>query len=423
MKLSAVTSELVVSAREADTRSPTSVPQEWSQDHKDRNKIFAERLHGKLILAPLTRGNHLPFRQLCAELGADVTMSEMAFARMLLKNNVVEKARLRIAGNEGCYGLQVATNNIAEGVGAAKMAADAGCTWLDLNVGCPIYEASRRGLGAVLLRKPAKLARLVAGIAAGSPLPLTVKIRTGESSSKINCLQVVEALQDCGPAAISIHGRTMEQRYKRAADWDLIAAAARSSAIPIIGNGDILTLYEAQRRLQGTGCWGLMSGRGALIKPWIFTEFQEGREMLPNAAERVGIYHRLVTLMKEYFGGDDKGRKKAFYFLPWHFNFFCRYRPYPQELYSEQSLEHPLIGTRADVSDSRVGETPESLPLLERLLRCSHVDAHSAIAENLWDSTDHEDAIRRLEHLATASLELWEQSGQLDDREDAVAEG
>lgn len=91
------------------------------------------------ILAPLTRGGNLPFRRLCAEFGAEVTMSEMSFARHLLRGDPTEKARLRIAANEACFGFQIATNNIGEGVSAGKMAAEAGAAWLDLNCGCPIY--------------------------------------------------------------------------------------------------------------------------------------------------------------------------------------------------------------------------------------------------------------------------------------------
>eukprot|EP00878_Enallax_costatus_P009000 GHUV01009412.1.p1 GENE.GHUV01009412.1~~GHUV01009412.1.p1 ORF type:complete len:230 (+),score=81.95 GHUV01009412.1:791-1480(+) len=223
----------------------------------------------------------------------------MAFARQLLKGDRVEKARLYKAHNEQCFGVQIATNNIAEGVKAAAVAQEAGAAWLDINCGCPIHEATKRGLGAALLRKPTKLAKMVAGITAQVDLPVTVKIRTGESEKKINAARVVGLLQQAGAAAVIIHGRTMEQRYKKAADWQLMADIVQQhSSLPIIGNGDILTHYEAADRWQSTGVAGVMVGRGALIKPWLFQEIREGRELQLTAADRVGVYRQLASYMK-----------------------------------------------------------------------------------------------------------------------------
>ena len=105
-------------------------------------------------------------------------------------------------------------------------------------------EATKRGLGAALLRSPRKLARLVAGIAAGSPLPLTVKVRTGTSAAKVNVAETVAALHAAGAAAVTVHGRTAEQRYKRPADWRAVAAVAAAGSGFVIGNGDLLTHYE-----------------------------------------------------------------------------------------------------------------------------------------------------------------------------------
>ncbi|KAL3140160.1 hypothetical protein ABBQ38_004437 [Trebouxia sp. C0009 RCD-2024] len=335
-------------------------------------------------------------------------MSEMSYARNLVKGNVVERTHLRQAANEDCFGVQIATKQIEEGIAAGLMAAEAGATWLDLNCGCPIYEATRRGLGAALLRKPTKLGRLVAGIAEGIPIPLTVKIRSGESASKINVMQVSEALQNAGAAAVTIHGRTMEQRYKRAADWGLVQQAANHLTVPVIGNGDVLTYYEASRRMSEHECIAVMTGRGALIKPWLFQEFKEQRELNPSTLERVGIYYQLVSYMKEHFGDDAKGRKKAFYFLPWHFNFLCRYRALPEEVYASKSREHPLIATRVETADANLGETLETLSHLERLLRCESEAAHEQVAAALWDSTSEQDAAAQLEKIAADSLLEWE---------------
>mmetsp|Transcript_29553 Transcript_29553/g.49675 ORF Transcript_29553/g.49675 Transcript_29553/m.49675 type:complete len:310 (+) Transcript_29553:2-931(+) len=276
---------------------------------------------------------------------------------------------------------------------------------MDLNCGCPIYEATRRGLGAKLLAKPHKLLRLVEGIATGSPLPLSVKVRTG-AGNRINLLDNVLALQDAGAAILTVHGRTMDQRYRSAADWDLIAAAAESVDIPIVGNGDVLSYVDANVRLRDYGCAAVMTGRGALIKPWIFKEFEEQASWQPTCEERVGVYFRLVEYMKEHFGDDEMGRRKAFYFLPWHFSFFCRYRPFPEESLLLATMGRPLITQRQ--GRTLESEDPASLSSLEFLLRVENEEAHEAIAAALWSSETVEGAVLSLEALAHSNLAEWQ---------------
>ncbi|KAK3241816.1 hypothetical protein CYMTET_48452 [Cymbomonas tetramitiformis] len=242
---------------------------------------FRSAIDGQLILAPLTKGGNLPFRRLCAYFGADVTMSEMAYARQLVKGAKMERARLYRAPSEKCFGVQIACKQIAEGARAAELVSASGAQWIDLNCGCPTIEVSRRGLGAVLLRKPRKLGTLVEGLASASDLPLSVKVRLGVDAQKINVFEVAQTLEAAGAVAVTVHGRTMEQRYRKPADWALIEQVAAAVSIPVVGNGDILTHYEARRRLEQHGCTAVMAGRGALIKPWIFKEFVEGPALSP----------------------------------------------------------------------------------------------------------------------------------------------
>lgn len=204
-------------------------------------------------------------------------MGEMIFARQLVKGDKIERARLRRAPNENFYGVQIATNTVEEGVRAIQFAADAGADWVDLNCGCPIWEATRRNLGSALLRYPYKLEQLVEGIVAQSPLPVSVKVRVNAEGGEINVREVVERMRNAGAAAVTIHGRTSEARYSRAANWELIAQCVKEnkaahSSMPIIGNGDILTHYEARERIALSGVDAVMVGRGALTKPWLFQE-------------------------------------------------------------------------------------------------------------------------------------------------------
>lgn len=324
----------------------------------------------------------------------------------------MERARLYKAVNETCFGVQIATKVIDEGVAAAKLAQEAGAAWVDLNCGCPIPEATAKGMGAALLAKPTKLAKLVNGIVRRAEIPVTVKIRTGVSDKKINCERVVHLLKQAGAAAVTIHGRTKEQRYKKPADWDLVRAVGRNTELPIIGNGDILTFYDVQRLQQQEGCVAWMVGRGALIKPWLFQEHKEGRELLLSAKDRIGVYRHLASHMKAHFGNDAWGKKKAWYFFPWHFSFFHRYRHLPENIYGEEAASYPLILTRMSKYDIKIGEDLDSLPLLERLLRCESEASHESIAHIIWDAGSDLDAENELTKVADENLLVWEEEVQ-----------
>lgn len=362
---------------------------------------FQSSLGGKLILAPLTKGGNLPFRRLCADFGMETSVSEMIYARSLLKGSPVEHARMRRAENEKTFGVQFATNQIEEGLNAIHSIQQSGADFADLNCGCPIYDVTRRGLGSSLLRSPSKLHKLVKGLVGGSPdIPITVKLRLGCETDTINCLENVKALREAGAAAITIHGRTAQQGYSRDANWDLIQQAVIESKeagyghVPIVGNGDILTYYEARRRIQESAVHSVMVGRGALTKPWIFKEFNDNATWLPTTNERIEVYYILARYMKDHFGDDEMGKKRAWTFLPWHFEFLCRYCAYPEEEYAIQSAEKPLIQSRVVLTS----DDP-----LEILLSNKSPDAHNSIASLLWESDSNEAAVQKLKDFAESA--------------------
>ncbi|MHC5064324.1 MAG: tRNA-dihydrouridine synthase family protein [Planctomycetota bacterium] len=348
----------------------------------------------RLFLSPLTRGGHLPFRRLCVHLGAEVTCSEMAYARQVMRGRGPEHALLRSHASEPDFGVQLALKSAKDGIEAGKIAIEAGAKYIDINCGCPIHDVLRRGMGANLLKRPAALGRIVEEMKEALPVPITVKIRAGWSEEKIRALELAKAVEEGGASALTIHPRTREQRYTRSADWNLVGelVAARAGDMPIIGNGDILTWYEAEQRQALSSCDSLMVARGALIKPWIFREMKDRREWCPSAEERVGVYRLLVEYMREHFGADARGRKKAMYFLPWHFSFFCRYRPLPREEFEASSREHPLLQTRLNAGDQ--------LDPLEVLLRDTREALHADIAGILWDAEDDAQALARLRERA-----------------------
>jgi tRNA-dihydrouridine synthase 3 len=349
---------------------------------------------GAIVLAPLTVGGNLPFRRLCTELGADVTVGEMAVVQKLLRGHPGEFALLKGHPDERFFGVQLADKRperLAEG---ARLAESRGARFVDLNCGCPIDEITRRGLGASLLRKPTRLGRLVAAMKAAVTIPVTVKLRAGWHEDKVNAPEVARACEENGADAITLHGRTREQRYSKAADWDLVGRVAAERGVPVIGNGDILTAYEARDRMTRFGVQSVMLGRGALIKPWLFREIRSGSTWLPTPDERFGILWRFVELLREHFGTDERGARRTMRFLPWHLNFFCRYVPLPEETHGEAARAHPLL-------QSRLQAPPASSPL-ERLLGDARPETHRRLAEELLAAASRDEAHERSLRLATS---------------------
>ena len=348
---------------------------------------------GQVFLAPLTKGGNLPFRRLCLAHGCTVTMGEMAYAYQVVRRSKSELALLRRHPDETCFGVQLAASKPADAIAAGLTAVERGAAWVDLNCGCPIHDVVKRGMGATLLQRPARLAELVGAMVKALPVPVTVKIRLGWSEGEQNASEIAKVLEDSGAAALAVHGRTREQRYSRAADWDAIARIAAERSIPVIGNGDLLTFYETHARWRASGVASVMLGRGALIKPWLFREIAQRRAWEPTPRERLGIAFDLARFMKEHFRDDEKGKERAMRFLPWHLEFFSRYRPLPCERFEELSRAHPLMQTRLPDDD---GE----LPLLERVLRDPRTEMHTRLAEVLWSAVDLDDAEQRALALA-----------------------
>jgi tRNA-dihydrouridine synthase 3 len=285
---------------------------------------FLANLPGALVMAPMTKGSNLPYRRLCVELGARVLVSEMVVARRLKQRRKSEFALIRRVPDEPCFGVQLAGNQPDERAWAAALVESRGADFIDLNLGCPIDHFTRMGLGAALARQPKRVARTVEAMRLAVGVPVTVKIRLGWNATSRNYLDLARAAVDAGAAALTVHGRTREARYRHPADWDAIAEIAAAVAVPVIGNGDLLFPHEIADRLAASRCAAVMSARGVLIKPWLFRERTTGYEDI-TAEARLAIYRRYVDLALEHWGDDDHGRTRAREFLRWHLGFWVRY--------------------------------------------------------------------------------------------------
>jgi tRNA-dihydrouridine synthase 3 len=288
---------------------------------------FRETLTGAVVLGPMTKGCNLPYRRLCVELGARVTMSEMTVARRLKQKRRSEFALIRRAIDEPCFGVQLAGSDPEEMGWAAALAEARGADFVDINLGCPIDHFTRKGLGAALARQPKRVRRIVEAMKRlVVRVPVTVKMRLGWNDSDRNYLEVAQAAVDGGADALFIHGRTRNARYRFPADWDAIGEVAAAVPVPVVGNGDVLFPHEVDAALEKTRCTGVMVARGALIKPWLFREVSGGYVDL-TAEDRLTVYRRYVDLALEHWGDDEHGRERAGEFIRWHFGFWCRYAP------------------------------------------------------------------------------------------------
>ncbi|CAD7685754.1 unnamed protein product [Nyctereutes procyonoides] len=283
---------------------------------------------GKLYLAPLTTCGNLPFRRICKRFGADVTCGEMAVCTNLLQGQTSEWALLRRHPCEDVFGVQL------EGAFPDTMTKCAELLnrtievdFVDINVGCPIDLVYKKGGGCALMNRSAKFQQIVRGMNQVLDVPLTVKIRTGVQERVNLAHRLLPELREWGAALVTLHGRSREQRYTKLADWQYIEqCVTAASPMPLFGNGDILSYEDANRAMQ-TGVAGVMIARGALLKPWLFTEIKEQRHWDISSSERLAILQDFTRYGLEHWGSDTQGVEKTRRFLLEWLSFLCRYVP------------------------------------------------------------------------------------------------
>jgi len=251
----------------------------YISNHKD--VLSSESLGSKLIdgarnpfwLAPMAGITDVCFRQLMDEMGAGVLVSELVSAKGLLYNSGKTHKMIEVhPKSKSLVGIQLFGESEEDIINAAHYVKEAGASFVDINLGCPVKKVVKKGCGAALMRDPAYLETFLTKIKRKIELPLTVKMRTGWSHDELTIHECVRAANNSGCEWVAIHGRTRAQGYEGEADWDLIAEVKQRAKLPIIGNGDIRTVDQAQKFLNDSGVDAVMIGRGALRNPWIFKE-------------------------------------------------------------------------------------------------------------------------------------------------------
>jgi len=239
-----------------------------------------------LFLAPMEDVTYKSFRYLCKKFGADVMSTEFISAEAVKREMEATKRKMTIFDFDRPIAIQIYGSNIDSMILAAKVAEEANPDYIDINFGCPMKKIAGKGAGAGLLRDIPKMVKMAEEVVRAVNLPVTAKTRLGWDPSDMAIVDIAERLQDIGIQALTIHGRTRSQLFSGEADWTLIGDVKANPRmhIPIIGNGDISSPEKAKAFAEQSGVDGLMIGRGAIGRPWIFRDIRhylETGELLP----------------------------------------------------------------------------------------------------------------------------------------------
>lgn len=279
-------------------------------------------LENNIVLAPMAGVTDLPFRLLCRELGAGLVCMEMVSAKAIYYNNKNTEGLMEIHPAECPASLQLFGSDPDILGEMAKRIEDRPFAFLDFNMGCPVPKVVNNGEGSALMKNPVLAGKIFESLVKSTKKPVTVKIRKGFDEAHVNAVEIAKIAEECGIAAIAVHGRTREQYYSGKADWNIIAEVKNAVRIPVIGNGDVTGAESAERMIQETGCDGVMIGRGAQGNPWIFREISQYFETgiipgLPTKQEKKELILRHAALQLE-IKGEYTGVREMRKHLSWY---------------------------------------------------------------------------------------------------------
>lgn len=280
------------------------------------------KLENNLILAPMAGVTDQPFRLLCREQGCGLLYTEMVSAKAILYNNKNTKELLRVESKERPIAVQLFGSDPEIVSEMAAKIEDGPFDLIDFNMGCPVPKVVNNGEGSALMKNPQLVEKILSALTKKVKKPVTVKFRKGFDEHQINAVEIGKIAEQCGIAAVAVHGRTREQFYSGKADWQILRQVKEAIRIPVIGNGDIFTPKDAKQMLEETGCDGLMIGRGARGNPWIFGRIQHylnTGELLPEP-DKEHICQMILrhAQMQVQLKGENMGIKEMRKHIAWY---------------------------------------------------------------------------------------------------------
>ena len=287
-------------------------------------KIGALQVNTPIALGPMAGVTDWAFRNICGELGAELTITEMVSSRALCYKDKKSAALLRKT-DSGICGAQIFGNNPDIMAKGAQLALEiSGCDFIDINMGCPMPKIANSGDGCGLMRTPELAGEIVKAIVEAVDVPVTVKCRLGWDKGSINVLDFTKRMEDCGASMVAVHGRTRSMLYSGTADWDMIAKVKAQLSIPVIANGDIVDGSTAVKCLNWTKADGIMIGRASFGNPWVFADAKAAMEGEP-AYERPILAKRVDTAVRQFeMAYEDKGEHIACLEARKHFAWYLR---------------------------------------------------------------------------------------------------
>lgn len=279
-------------------------------------------LPNRLILAPMAGVTDQPFRQLCRRLGAGMVVSEMVTSDVRLWNTRKSSLRMIHSGDAEPRSVQIAGGDPQMLAEAARANVLLGAQIIDINMGCPAKKVCNKAAGSALLKDQPLVQAILEAVVAAVDVPVTLKIRTGWDRQNKNGIEVARIAEQCGIVALAVHGRTRADLYTGEAEYDTIAAIKQAVSIPVLANGDIDSPEKAAHVLAATGADGLLIGRAAQGRPWIFREIEHYLRTgahcpapALNEIERILLEH-LAAL--HVFYGDVMGVRIARKHVGWY---------------------------------------------------------------------------------------------------------
>jgi len=285
-------------------------------------RIGSRTLRNNLFVAPMAGVTDRPFRQLCKQFGAGLAVSEMVASNSLLWGSEKTRRRANHDGEVEPISVQIAGADPAMMADAARYNVEQGAQIIDINMGCPAKKVCNTMAGSALLKDEPLVGQILESVVKAVDVPVTLKFRTGWDTASKNALVVAKIAEDSGVQLLSLHGRTRACGFSGRAEYDTIREVKRSTRLPVIANGDITTPEDAKRVLEYTGADGIMIGRAAQGRPWIFREiahYLATGEKLPQPLVSE-IHAVLIAHLHDLYSfyGVERGVKVARKHISWY---------------------------------------------------------------------------------------------------------